>query len=178
MAGKLNAKRQRFVEEYLVDLNATQAAIRAGYSKKTAYRQGADLLKNPQIAEAITKANKDRSERTKITADSVIEQLARFGFSDIRKIFDERGSLRSVSDLPDDVAAAVASVEVVTRPGAEIDADGNREVEYVHKIRMVDKIKPLELIGKHLAMWVERHEIEGNYTFSFDIDGAGGNEDD
>lgn len=71
----LNAKRQRFVDEYLVDLNATQAAIRAGYSVKTAGQQGHDLLKNPEIAAAIENAKAERAERTEVTAEWVIDHL-------------------------------------------------------------------------------------------------------
>ncbi len=74
---ELTPKQQRFVEEYLVDLNATQAAIRAGYSEKTAYRTGADNLKKPQIAEEIDKAMKKRGNRTQHTADDVLVSLTR-----------------------------------------------------------------------------------------------------
>jgi len=75
MAGELTAKQQAFVREYLVDLNATQAAIRAGYSKRTAYRTGADNLKKPQIAAAVDKAKEKRAERTELTQEFVIEGL-------------------------------------------------------------------------------------------------------
>lgn len=74
MTKGLNDKQLRFIEEYLVDLNATQAAIRAGYSERTAYRQGADLLKKPQVAEAIAERNQARSERTQLDADWVLKQ--------------------------------------------------------------------------------------------------------
>lgn len=71
----LNEKQQRFVDEYLVDLNATQAAIRAGYSKKTAYQQGHELLKHPEVEQAISAAKAERAERTEITKDMVVQEL-------------------------------------------------------------------------------------------------------
>ena len=74
MAG-LTAKQQRFVEEYLVDLNATQAAIRAGYSEKTAQQTGSENLSKPVIAEAIAIGRKAQSERTEITVDKILKQL-------------------------------------------------------------------------------------------------------
>lgn len=156
MAG-LTAKQEAFCREYLIDLNATQAAIRAGYSKKTAEWQGPQLLTKTHVSAAIQEGIKKRSDRTETTADMVVAQLVRFSFSDIRKIFNESGSLKSIHDLPDDVAAAVMSIEVVEKLGG-LDAEGNRQVEYVHKIRLVDKVKPIELLGKHLGMWAEKRE--------------------
>lgn len=109
----LNAKKNRFVEEYPVDLNATQAAIRAGYSKKTAYSIGQRLLKDVEIQEAIQKAMKDRSERTGITQDKVVEELGKVAFAEAH-----------------DYA----------------DAD----------LKYVNKLKALELLGKHLGMFEKR----------------------
>src|SRR3546814_8117 len=81
----LTDKQRRFVEEYLVDLNATQAAIRAGYSKKTAASIGEENLRKPDIAKAIQEAQAARSKRTEITQDQVLKELAKIGFADIRK---------------------------------------------------------------------------------------------
>lgn len=111
-ADGLNEKQARFVAEYMIDLNATQAATRAGYSAKTAYAIGHELLKKPEIQAALTAAMDDRSERTQITADRVLEELARIGFADIRKLFDEDGSLRDVADMDPDTVAAIASIEL------------------------------------------------------------------
>jgi len=160
---KLTAKQQRFVEEYLVDLSATQAAIRAGYSEKTAGRTGHENLKKPEIAEAIQQRIGERSERTQLTADEVVLQLARMGMADVRKLFTPQGQLKPVHELDDDTAAAIQSIEVVTKT-IPMPGDEPPEVEYLHKIKMVDKIKPLELIGKHmgkqLGQWAEKHEVE------------------
>lgn len=158
---KLTPKQALFVQEYLVDLNATQAAIRAGYSEDTAGAIGHENLNKPDISTAIQNAMDLRAERTGITVDRVLVQLARMGFADIRQIFTEGGHLRDIASLPEDVAASVQSVEVVTRPGAEVDENGNRTIEYVHKIKLADKKGPLELLGKHLSLFADRVEHTG-----------------
>jgi phage terminase small subunit len=157
----MTPKQRRFVEEYLIDLNATQAAIRAGYSAKTAGQIGDENLKKPQIAAAIGKEMGARSERTQITADNVLRELARIGFSDIRKMFTPLGNLIPVVDLDDDAAAVLSSVEVVTRRAPGGDSD---EVEHVAKIKVWDKQAALVNIGKHLGMFKERVEIDGHIT--------------
>jgi phage terminase small subunit len=154
----MRGKRDRFVEEYLVDLNATQAAIRAGYSEKTARSQGQRLLTKVDIQAAIQIAEQERSERTEIDQDRVLREQARIGFSDIRQLFDERGNLKPIQALPDDVAAAISSIEVVAKNTGK-DSEGNPRVEYVYRIRLWDKRGALSDISKHLGMFVERHEI-------------------
>ena len=96
MNGKVTKKQQLFIEEYLIDLNATQAAIRAGYSKKTAYRTGADNLKKPQVQAAIKKALAERSERTQISADYVLQSLKEVADT-CRAIDEDTGKLRDAS---------------------------------------------------------------------------------
>ncbi|ATJ91552.1 terminase [Acetobacter senegalensis] len=152
MAG-LSDKQRRFVEEYLVDLNATQAAIRAGYSEKTAGRIGSENLQKLDIQNAISEAQNARSKRTQITQDRVLQEFAKIGFSDIRSLFTEAGNLRSISALDVDAAAALSSVEVVTKNL------GDGEVEYVHKIKLWDKVGSLTQIGRHLGMFVDKTEV-------------------
>lgn len=149
---ELNAKQSRFVAEYLVDLNATQAAIRAGYSKRTAKAIGHELLTKPDIQSAINAANRKRQERTEITQDRVLEELARLAFSDIRKLYNANGELLRPEDWPDDVAASVASMEVVTKNL------GEGEVEYVAKVKTWDKTRGLEMLGRHLKMFTDKVE--------------------
>lgn len=161
----LTPKQQAFVAEYLIDLNATQAAIRAGYSEKTAQEQASRLLSNVIVSEAIQAAMQERSKRTEITQDMVLRELARIGFSDIRKLFNESGSLKRVEELDDDAAAFVSSVEVVTRkvPGGE-----DNEVEHTAKIKMWDKRAALVDVGKHLGMFKEtvnlNHGVQDSLT--------------
>jgi phage terminase small subunit len=149
-------KQEAFINEYIVDLNATQAAIRAGYSEDTAGSIGHELLKKPEIRQAIQKAMDSRAERTKITADRVLNELGKIGFSDVRKILAANGNLRDLIDVDDDTAAAIQSVELVTRNENLKDDEGNRPIEYVHKIRFADKKGSLELLGKHLKIFDNR----------------------
>jgi phage terminase small subunit len=148
----LTAKQERFVAEYLIDLNATQAAIRAGYSEKTANEQGSRLLANVKIAAAVAEAQAKRSQRTQITQDMVLAELAKIGFSDLRRVLTSTGNLSGPQDWDDSTAGAIASVEIVTRPGG-VDENGEREVEHVAKIKTWDKLSALEKLGKHLGMF-------------------------
>lgn len=158
---KLTPKQQRFVEEYLTDLNATQAAIRAGYSEKGANVRGSYLLANVNIANAIAKAKQDLSERTGITQERILMELSRIGFSDLRNVLTPGGNLLDPRDWDDDTAAAISSFEVVTNSNGEKDKDGRKAIEYTHKIRVWDKNSALEKMGKHLGMFPSRHEHSG-----------------
>ena len=153
MKNRFTAKQHAFIEEYLVDLNATQAAIRAGYSERTAKEIGCENLSKPHIQKAIRVAVDERSQRTEITVDRVLTELAKIGFSDIRVIYTDSDKLHSITDLPDNVAAAVQSVEAVIRPTGETDDEGNRKIERVYKVRLADKLKGLEVLCKHLGMF-------------------------
>lgn len=148
MAGKLTQKQKRFVAEYLCDLNATQAAIRAGYSQKTAARIGVELLNKTQVAEAIQKAMKRREKRTEVSQDRVVAELARVAFGDLRgAVTWGPGGVKLVDsqDLTDDEAAAIAEVsETVTKDGGST------------RIKRHDKVKALELLGRHLSMFADK----------------------
>lgn len=151
----MNPRHARFAAEYLVDLNATQAAIRAGYTVKSAEVTGCKLLSNPKIAAAIAEGQQRHLDRVELTAERVLQELSRIAISDIRTVFDARGNLVQVNGLPDAIAGAVASVEVVTR------SIGEGEVEYVHKIKFWDKLKALEMLAKRLGLVTEHHEHTG-----------------
>lgn len=155
-AVKLTRKQQLFVDEYLVDLNASQAALRAGYSKKTAPFIGAENLKKPQIQFAIQQAMEERAKRTEIDQDKTLKELGRLGFSDIRKYFNDDGSLKNITELDDDAAAAVASVEV----DELYEGSGKDRVQigFTKKFKFWDKNSALEKIGKHLKMFTEKIE--------------------
>lgn len=151
MAG-ISKKQAVFVQEYLVDLNATQAAIRAGYSKRTADRIGPELLGKTCVSHAVQKAMKQREKRTEVTQDKVLEQYARLAFFDIRKLYDDNGNLKPVRDWDDESAAAVAGVETVELLGKE----GESICQSVRKIKLTDRRAALADIGKHLGMFKER----------------------
>ena len=94
MARKLTDKQQRFVDEYLIDLNATQAAIRAGYSVKTANEQGSQNLAKLSIQQAIAERMAERSRRTGVNQDRVVLELAKIAFVKMTDIVDSEGNIK------------------------------------------------------------------------------------
>lgn len=158
MAG-LTPKRERFVREYLVDLNATQAAIRAGYSPKTAEQQGPRLLGNVEVGRAVEEALKRRAERLEVSADNVLRELLRVATCDVGQAFDAEGRMLPLKDMPEDVRRAISSVEVdeIGLPGGDSEG-GKTLLGYTKRVRFWDKPKSLELLGKHLKLFTERHE--------------------
>jgi phage terminase small subunit len=143
----LTNKQAKFVDEYLLDLNATQAAIRAGYSKKAAALIGHENLRKPNIAAAISAAQESRSRTTKITSERVLKEIARIGFFDIRKLFEDDGRPRPVVDLDDDTAAAIAGLDVVSIGNAETG------IGQVLKYKVASKNDALEKLCKHLGLY-------------------------
>lgn len=153
LLAKLTEKQKRFVEEYLIDLNATQAAIRAGYSTDSARQIGTENLSKPSIRAYIDREMAERSRRTGISQDRVIRELARLAFVNANDVIDiDEATLKSGAS--EDDTAAIASVKVKTIP--------TKEGEGVEReIRLTDKLKALELLGKHLGMFKDKLEIEG-----------------
>jgi phage terminase small subunit len=146
-------KQKRFCEEYLIDLNATQAAIRAGYSPKTAGAIGAENLEKPQIRARIDKALAEQSKRTGVTADRVVRELARVAFANSQDVVNYDDATVRPDAVRDDTAA-VASVRVKTIP----TKDGSG-VE--REVKMHDKLKALELLGKRLGLFTDKVNLSG-----------------
>ena len=146
----MTKKQKRFVEEYLIDLNATQAAIRAGYSPDTAYSIGNENLKKPEIKTRIDKAMAERSKRTGVNADRVVMELAKIAFVNADDVIDFKTATVKEGALPEDLAA-IQSVKV------KIFGEDGLERE----IKMADKIKTLELLGRHLGMFKDKVEVSG-----------------
>lgn len=155
----LTAKQKRFTEEYLIDLNATQAAIRAGYSPQSAKEIGYENLTKLHIRARVDKAMAERSKRTGINAERVLIELARIGFVNAPDVVDTM-SATVKEDATNDDTAAIASVKVKI-----VDGDFS-SVE--REIKFADKIKALELLGKHLGMFKDRVEVTGALDTGFD----------
>ena len=188
---KLNPKQQRFVEEYLIDLNATQAAIRAGYSPKTATAIASENLAKPNISAAIACAMAERSKRTGITQDRVLEELAKVAFIKLTDIVDDTGKIKA--DATDEDRACIESIKY-----KRTDTDTGYSEE--REVKASPKLKALELIGRHLGMFeshsskeqlklnrekfeYEKEKAAGAFQEYEDIDGIeqdiyGGNEDE
>lgn len=152
----LTPRQEMFVAEYLIDLNATQAAIRAGYSAKGADVTGSKLLVNPKVAAAVTAAKAARAEKTGITQDRVLVELALLAFSDHTHYeVDDEGTLELAGEAPDGAHRSIASVKRRIRT----DKDGavTREVE----LKLWDKPGMLRLAGRHVGLFPDRMELTG-----------------
>ena len=167
---KLTPKQKRFVDEYLIDLNATQAAIRAGYSPKTANEQGARLLANVSIAQTIQKAMQDREQRTEITQDRVLQEYARLAFYDPRKLFQPDGTPKPIEALDDDTAAALAGLEV--REEFEGAGENRAFVGYTKKYKLANKLGALDSLAKHLGLFEPKEEDSEEETIKIEITGV------
>ena len=164
---KLTAKQKRFVDEYLVDFNATQAAIRAGYSEKTANTIGAQNLAKLSIQAEISRRQKDLQRRTEVTQERVVIELARVAFADatdyvqVETRIINRGEVKvpielavhkETAELSADQRAAIASIK-----------QGANGVE----IKLHDKIKALELLGRHIGMFNDKLEVKATVDNPF-----------
>ncbi len=159
----LTPKQEAFSNEYLIDLNATQAAIRAGYSEKTANEQGSRLLANVKVAARIQELKNKRSERTRINADWLLTRLADEAEADIADLYDERsGALKPVHMWPPIWRKGLVAGVEVDQQYAYIDGDKVPD-GVVTKIKLSDRIKRLELIGRHVdvAAFQDRIKHEG-----------------
>lgn len=153
--GKLTNLQRLFVQEYLVDLNARAAAERAGYSPKTARHVVQRLLSHPRINEAIQDAIKTRESRIQISQDAVVQELAKIGFANMGQFVrwnDTGVQMVASSDLTTDQTAAIIEITDTT------NSVGNRNI----KLKLGDKIRALELLGKHLGMFSDRIQHSGS----------------
>ena len=151
---KLTEKQRRFVDEYLIDLNATQAAIRAGYSVKTAKDIGCQNLAKLNIQQAVSEQMAERSKRTGVNQDRIVLELAKIAFVNAADVIDSDDATIKAGATADDTAA-IQSVKVKVIP--------TKEGEGVEReIRLNDKLKALELLGKHLGMWNDKLDVNVN----------------
>ncbi|NBJ16637.1 MAG: terminase small subunit [Dehalobacter sp. 4CP] len=153
---KLTKKQQKFVEEYLIDLNATQAAIRAGYSVQTANEQGSQNLAKLSIQNQIAKTMAERSKRTGINQDRVVIELAKVAFSNISdylKVQNNQVEVFDTASIPADAVSAIA--EIKQNPTGV-------------SIKLYDKLKALELLGRHLGIFKDKVEITANINNPFE----------
>lgn len=168
----LTPRQQRFVAEYLIDLNATQAAIRAGYSAKTANQQGSRLLahvgiaaavrdgKAQQLSEAQTQLEAELGE-THVDAVRVLLELGRLATIDLRSFYDEHNNLKPTKDWTAAQGAAVAGFEVIKKNATA----GDGHTDTIHKFRTWDKPKALDLLAKHFGLLIEKVEHSGEVAY-------------
>lgn len=152
---KLTPKQERFCEEYLIDLNATQAAIRAGYSEKTAREQAAQNLSKLNIQEKIAELKAKRSQRTEITQDRVVKELAAMAFA-------KATDYAQIADVGGKVAVMLTPTAQLTK-AQQAGIVGIKQTQAGIEVKL-DKTKALELLGRHLGMFKDKIELEGTVT--------------
>lgn len=155
---KLTGNKKRFAEEFLIDRNAKQAAIRAGYSVKTAYSQGQRLKKDPLVKEYIDRFTDKQSAKLNLTAERVLEEIAKMAFFNPKDLFNADGSPKAISDLGDDVAAAITGLDV----GLLTTTDKNETPKaYIKKFK-TSKQAALDMARKYLGLdqTSESHSLE------------------
>lgn len=154
---------KRFCDEYLIDLNATRA-YKVAYPKckedETANAASSRMLRNVKVQEYISEKQKEIEKRTEVTQDMVIKELAKIAFLDIRKLYTENGQLKNVADIDSDTAGAISSLETLEE--YEGYGDDREKIRDTQKVKLLDKTKALELLGKHLGMFKEKVTIDGN----------------
>lgn len=164
MAGALTPKQETFVLEYLKDLNGTQAAIRAGYSARTANEQSSRLLANANVSEAVSRARAERAGRLGLTADRVLEEIAAIAFARMPEYVewgrDDQMQLKPSDELTDKQAAAVSQVVESEKFIKSLD-HGDQLLSRERTIKLHDKLSALEKLCKHLGLMPDRKEISG-----------------
>ncbi|CAA0254351.1 terminase small subunit [Tenacibaculum maritimum] len=146
---KLTPKQKRFCEEYVIDLNGTQAAVRTGYSEKTANRIASENLSKPDIQNYISELQKDIQERNKITVDECVTILSKIARHDIADFYEENGSLKSIHNIPKDSRLAISELSVFE----EFEGKGkDRElIGFTKKIKTLDRKGVIVELMKHLG---------------------------
>lgn len=160
----LNHLQSMFVREYLIDLNATAAYKRAGYSGagNVAESAAARLLRNVQVASAIKNAMDSRASKLELTAERVLQEVARIAFFDVRKVYDAAGNLKAPGDWDDDIAAAMAGLDVTeefTGKGEARESSG-----FTKKVKAWDKVSALTLAMRHKGMLNDKLELGGKVS--------------
>jgi phage terminase small subunit len=154
---KLRPKIRRFVEEYLVDLNGAQAAIRAGYKKKAARVQASKLLTNPNVVEAVQELRDKMSRRCELTIERTLQEIARVAYSSAKRLYGPDGSPIKIGDLDDDTAAAIAGIEMLEQ--YEGSGEDRVFVGYTKKYKLHSKTEALNMAGRYFKLFTDKTEL-------------------
>ncbi|EFE7673776.1 terminase small subunit [Escherichia coli] len=154
---KLTDKQELFACEYLKDLNGTQAAIRAGYSEKTANEQASRLLANVNVQKFVAELKTARVEQTGIDAAYVLRRLVEIDQMDVLDILLQNGELKPIKDWPKVWRTTLSGMDVVEMVSADSAA-------LLKKIKWPDKVKNLELLGKHVSVQAFKEQTSTEIT--------------
>lgn len=158
----MNAKQAEFARQYMVDYNATQAYIRAGYSEKGASISASKLLATSSMQAEIAKLQAIKTEQTGITAQRVVAEIAKLAFADTHDLVDELNNIKNLHEVPRDLTAAVSSI--TTTITTSYDKEGNEIEKKQVKIGVANKVAALEQLAKHLGLY-ERDNSQKAKTF-------------
>jgi len=161
---EITDKMRQFVDEYLIDMNGTQAAIRAGYSEATAQEQSSQLLDRPDIRELVEQRQKDRIDRTQISQDLTVNELKAIALSDIADfvIVKEGGVIeqRPFNELKKEQTRCVKKIRQTVRTAQSSDGTVIHQTA-VLELELYDKVKSLELLGRHLGIFNDKLTLDG-----------------
>jgi len=157
----LTDKQEMFCREYLIDLNATQAAIRAGYSDNTARKIGSENLTKPDIAQRIIDLKSSRNERVEINADYVLRRLVEIDEMDVLDILKDDGGLKMVHEWPKIWRTTLSGLDILT---TVTNFDETTMENILKKIKWPDKVKNLELLGKHISVMAFKEQASHEHT--------------
>ena len=155
---ELDFKQQRFCEEYIVDWNATQAAIRAGYSQQTARQQGSKLLTKVNIQDYISECKNKIEELAGVSKLRAINKLIQIAFTDITEAYNDNGTLKPISDFPKDLRACVEGIETLTI------AEGGE----IQKLKMPSARLAIQDLAKMLG-WNDAEKIDHSVNINVEI---------
>lgn len=149
----MNGKQKLFADEWLKDCNGTNAAIRAGFSAKTAAVKSSQLLSDPEIKAYIKIRQSELSESTNITQERILNEYAKLAFFDIRTIYDENNALKPIKELSDAAGSAIAGIEVLE----EFSSIGEerKHIGNTVKVKLIEKTKALDSLARHLGMFAK-----------------------
>lgn len=155
----LSIQRVCFCREYLVDFNATKAAERAKYSRKTAYSQGQRLLKNVEVRKRLQELIQKQAVRTQVEADQIVKEAARVALADVGLAFKKDGTFKNIHNIPKDLRRAISGIEVIET----FTGTGENRIwtGYIKKIKFWSKDKNIETLMKHLGLFQKEKEQAG-----------------
>ena len=157
--GGVHQRRTRFIKEYLIDQNATRAAIAAGYSKKTAYAQGSRLLKNAEITAEIEQKNTESNQKYDLSADRIKQEIARLCYYDPADYWNANGTAKAMHDISEDARRAIGGFECAEL--YEGSGEERAQIGYIKKFKLMDKGRALELAARVQKLLVDRVEVTG-----------------
>lgn len=157
--GGLHQRRTRFIKEYLLDQNATRAAIAAGYSEKGARVQGCRLLADPNIAAEVNKKNAETNNKLDLTVERLKQELARLCYYDPGAYLNEDGSAKPLSEVDEDSRRAIAGFEMAEL--YEGSGEKREKAGFIKKYKLADKNKAIEIAARSLKMLTDKLEVSG-----------------